>query len=187
MKLMRFFLLMLSIILVILLYDLFHFLWVLTPWSLYCDAQRPSSNYNHHVCIGSTVVTKTSNHNGRWKTLYTDKQLASTYHDCPSTAISTPFLVARGVAYYKRIDHHEVTPKWDENRAALIALDRCAREAGDCFSDLMSKNLHLDASGHIVIIDATIAPCFVFGDVVSSSSGMTNLLGSELEEFYVQK
>jgi hypothetical protein len=109
---------------------------------------------------------------------YTEHQLQSTYQNC-SSALSTPFLVSNGTAFYKRVDDHpDVTPLWDQNRIALERLNRCAVAAGDCFYDLQDKNIHLNARGHVVIIDANIEQSSWDGCDVDDTKPLSRLFGS---------
>ena len=175
----------LGVLLLHFIYDALVDTWRYIPWSLPCQYHRPSNNYNHHVCIGPTVVTKKAKMR-RWKIDYSDTQLATTYQKCDSEALSIPFLVHNDIAYFERVDHHaEATPEWEHNKVELMKLDECARKAGDCFDDLQSKNVHLDARGNVLIIDATITPCFSGGNS-TAATGLTNLMGSHLESFYIK-
>jgi hypothetical protein len=159
-------------------------LWILNPLLLDCsNGVRPTNNYDHHVCLEEQIVKKKVKYK-RLAVLYTGHQLETAYHNCPSTALSTPFLVTNGVAYYKRVDHHNVTPLLDANREALLALNQCAVDNNDCFYDLQSKNIHLDATGLVLIIDATIMPCWFLPSYPANNTDMTNLFGHALENYY---
>ena len=121
------------------------------------------------------------------------------YRDC-APVLAAPIIVRDGVSYFRRYKHVEgVAPAKEVNRHALAALDACAAARGDCISDLNSNNVVVEASGRLVIIDATIEPCFVdegndelrpdFTWAIGweSLANMTHLFGhrDEIEPLYV--
>jgi len=148
---------------------------------------RGTNNHQHDVCIEEKTVKKRLKSHRRhdFNPMYTENQLANVYYDC-SPALVTPLLVKDGIAFYPRVDDHEATPMFEENREWLERLDKCAQAHGDCFSDLKADNIHLTASGHIAIIDVNIRPCSMFREGAGPSlPGMSNLFGSYMEQYYI--